>query len=178
MDTAREPHAGKAHTGKAHLQDRVPVRARQLVREPFTARTWRRVAYALLAVPVALAAVPVGLLGGRAAAGRWQRGLVGRFLGARPPGSSAGVLHALLALPLNLVVAAVTLYGWSIVPMNIGWPLRGGDPATSWGGPTFAGAWSFHAVLGGLGFLLLMPWVGRGLAALQVRLATALLARP
>ncbi|MFE7072335.1 sensor domain-containing protein [Streptomyces sp. NPDC057620] len=237
MDTAREPHAGKAHAGKAHFQDRVPARARQLVREPFTARTWRRVAYALLAVPVALAAVPVGLLGGRAAAGRWQRGLVGRFLGARPPGSSAGVLHALLALPLNLVVAAVTLYGWSIVPMNIGWPLRGGDPTTSWGGPTFAGAWpcpqspacpatpgthsrrtgrspeyvqyeglrparrehapdaagpalraddgtlrtrpwSFHAVLGGLGFLLLMPWVGRGLAALQVRLATALLARP
>ncbi|MGW6014576.1 hypothetical protein [Streptomyces sp. NPDC055210] len=173
MDTAREPHAGKAPA-----RGRVAVRARQLVREPFTARTWRQVAYALPAVPVGLAAVPVALLGGRAAAGRRQRDLVGRFLGVRLPGSSPGVLHALLALPLNLAVAALTLYGWSIVPMNIGRPLRGGDPATSWGGPTFAGAWAFHALSGGVGFLLLMPWLGRALAALQLRLATALLARP
>ncbi|MFD0308399.1 hypothetical protein [Streptomyces sp. NPDC127119] len=153
MDIAREPHAGKAH-----VRDRVPVRARQLVREPFTARTRRRVAYAPPAVPVAL-------LGGRAAAGRRQRDLVGRFLGGRLPGSSPGVLHAPLALPLNLAVAAVTLYGRSIVPMNIGRPLRGGDPSTSWCGPAFAGAWAFHAVLGGIGFLLLLPWLGRALAA-------------
>ncbi|WP_328496508.1 hypothetical protein OHS59_30250 [Streptomyces sp. NBC_00414] len=173
MDTVREPPVRKPY-----VRDDLAVRAWQLVREPFTAGTWRRVAYALLAVPVALAAVPVALLGGRAAAGRWQRGLVRRLLGTRLPGSSPGVRHALLALPLNLAVAAVTLYGWMVVPMNIGWPLRGGDPATSWGGPTFAGAWAFHAVLGGIGFLLLMPWVGRALAALQLRLATALLARP
>jgi hypothetical protein len=158
---------------KPYVRDDAAVRAWQLVREPFTARTWRRVAYALLAVPVAL----VSLLGGRPA-GRWQRGLVRRFLGVELPGAVSrrrGVAHALLALPLNLAVAVVTLFGWSVVPMNLGWPLRGGDPATAWGGPTFAGAWAFHAAVGGLGFLLLMPWLGRALAALQVRLATALL---
>jgi hypothetical protein len=158
---------------KPYVRDAAAVRAWQLVREPFTARTWRRVAYALLAVPVALVSLPVGLLG--PVSGRWQRGLVRRFLGVELPGSSRGVGHALLALPLNLAVAVVTLFGWSVVPMNLGWPLRGGDPATAWGGPTFAGAWAFHAAVGGLGFLLLMPWLGRALAALQVRLATALL---
>ncbi|WAU79790.1 hypothetical protein O1Q96_08570 [Streptomyces sp. Qhu-G9] len=167
MDTARKPYT----------RDAAAVRAWRLVREPFTARTWRRVAYALLAVPVGLVSLPVALLGGRRA-GRWQRGLVRRFLGVELPGSSRGALHALLSLPPNLVVAVVTLYGWSVVPMNIGWPLRGGDPATAWGGPTLAGAWAFHAVVGGVGFLLLMPWLGRALGALQLRLATALLARP
>jgi hypothetical protein len=172
MDTVRKPYVRKPY-----VRDDVAVRVWQFVREPFTVRTWRRVAYALLAVPVGLVSVPVGLLGCRAA-GRWQRALIRRFLGVAQPGSSRGVLHALLALPLNLVVAVVTLYGWSIVPMNLGWPLRAGDPANAWGGPTLAGAWAFHAVLGGGGFLLLMPWLGRALGALQLRLATALLARP
>ena len=42
MDTAQQPY----------VRDDTAVRAWQLVREPFTARAWRRVAYALLAVPV------------------------------------------------------------------------------------------------------------------------------
>jgi len=77
---------------------------------------------------------------------------------------------------LNLLVLAVTVYGWSIVPMNLGWPLRAGsDYADSWGGPTFAGAWAFHALVGGVGFLLLMPWLGRATDAVQLRLAAAFL---
>jgi len=148
----------------------------RILREPFTAPTWRRVAYALLALPVGVACVPLALVGAPTA--RWQRALAHRFLGADPRGRArAGLVHALLATPVNLLVLAVTLYGWSIVPMNLGWPLRAGsDYSTAWGGPTFAGAWAFHAVLGGLGFLLLMPWPGRAMAALQIRIAHRFLA--
>jgi hypothetical protein len=148
----------------------------RIAREPFTAATWRRAGYALLALPVGVACVPLALLG--APTGRWQRALVRRFLGAAlPPATRAGgLLHALAATPLNLLTVFVTVYGWSLVPMNLGWPLRAGsDYSDAWGGPTFAGAWAFHAVVGGVGFLLLMPWLGRGLAALQTRLARALL---
>ncbi|MFJ9628021.1 hypothetical protein ACIRU8_10040 [Streptomyces sp. NPDC101175] len=149
---------------------------RRLARAPFTAATWRRTAYAVLALPVGLACVPLALLGAPTA--RWQRGLVRRFLGADLPGTArrGGLRHALLATPLNLLTAFVTAYGWAIVPMNLGWPLRAGsDYSAAWGGPTFAGAWAFHAVLGGIGFLLLTPWLVRGLTTVQIRVARSLL---
>ncbi|TXS40152.1 hypothetical protein EAO75_34650 [Streptomyces sp. uw30] len=148
----------------------------RLVREPFTAPTWRRTAYAVTALPMGMVCVPLGLAG--LPTGRWQRGLARTLLGAAPArGSRSGLLHALVALPLNLVTAVVTLYGWSIVPMNLGWPLRaGGDPSDAWGGPTYSGAWAFHAIVGGLGFLLLMPWVVRTLTGLQLRWARTALA--
>jgi hypothetical protein len=156
------------------IDDTASLRAWRLVREPFTAATWRRVAYALLALPVSVVCVPLGLVG--RTGGRWQRRLVRRFLGVEVEGKARGLLHAVAATPLNLLVLAVTGYGWSIVPMNLGWPLRAGsDYSGAWGGPTFAGAWAFHAVVGGIGFLLIMPWVGRGMAAVQGRLAAALL---
>ncbi|MFG2740704.1 hypothetical protein ACGFY0_11660 [Streptomyces chartreusis] len=148
----------------------------RLVREPFTAVTWRRTAYAVTALPVGAVCVPLAATG--LPTGRWQRGLARRLLGAEiPAGPRTGLVHALVALPLNLISALVTLYGWSIVPMNLGWPLRaGGDPAGAWGGPTFAGAWAFHAIVGGLGFLLLMPCVVRALTGLQLRWARTALA--
>lgn len=132
--------------------------------EPFRAATWKRVAYLLLAVPAGLLCIP------HVAAAK----LLGLDLGRRPAPWRL-VLHALLATPLNVAAVVVTVYGWSLVPMNLGWPLRAGDPAQAWGGPTFAGAWAFHAVVGGVGFLLLMPWIGRGLTGLQGRLAARLL---
>lgn len=165
------------------VRDDTAVRVWRFVREPFRADTWRRVAYALLAFPVGMMCVPLALVG--APTGRRQRALVRRFLGAEPSGSCRGpehagylrsLAHALLATPLNLLVLAVTGYGWSLVPMNLAWPLRAGsDYADAWGGPTFAGAWAFHALVGGVGFLLLMPWLGRAMAAVQLRLAAALL---
>ncbi|MFF1702652.1 hypothetical protein [Streptomyces sp. NPDC058252] len=212
------------------VRDEPAVRVWRFVREPFEADTWRRVAYALLAFPLGVVCVPLALTG--APAGRWQRGLVRRFLDGPEPsgssrgpahvgsgstrgpahvgsgasegpahvgsgssegpahvgsgssegpadgmsGSSRGLAHAVLAAPLNLLVLAVTGYGWSLVPMNLGWPLRAGsDYADAWGGPTFAGAWAFHAIVGGIGFLLLMPWLGRVMASVQLRLAAALL---
>ncbi|MGV9272267.1 hypothetical protein [Streptomyces griseosporeus] len=158
-----------ATTHPSHPANAALLAVRRIVREPFTAAAWRRTAYAVLALPAGL--VPVG---------RWQRALLRRLLGVRVPAGGRGrpLLHALAATPLNLVVAAVTPYGWSLVPMNLGWPLRVGDDyASAWGGPTFAGAWAFHAVVGGLGFLLLMPWLVRGMTAVQARLATRVLGR-
>ena len=161
-----------------HMQvrDTGAVRMWRIAREPFTATTWRRTAYAVLALPVGLACVPLSLLGAPTA--RWQRGLVRRFLDVDISGTArgGGLPHALLATPLNLLTTFITVYGWAIVPMNLGWPLRAGsDYSGAWGGPTFAGAWAFHAILGGIGFLLLMPWVVRGLTAVQVRVARSLL---
>ncbi|AWT43107.1 MULTISPECIES: hypothetical protein [Streptomyces] len=158
-----------ATTHPSRPADAALLAVRRIVREPFTAAAWRRTAYAVLALPAGL--VPVG---------RWQRALLRRLLGVRVPAGGRGrpLLHTLAATPLNLVVAAVTLYGWSLVPMNLGWPLRVGDDyASAWGGPTFAGAWAFHAVVGGLGFLLLMPWLVRGMTAVQARLASRVLGR-
>jgi hypothetical protein len=176
--THRPPPAHDIRHRQAPARDEASVRVWRFVREPFRADTWRRVAYALVALPVGMACVPLSLLG--APTGRWQRALAHRLLGlpgsVEPPGPLKGLAHALLAAPLNLLVLAVTGYGWSIVPMNLGWPLRAGsDYADSWGGPTFAGAWAFHALLGGVGFLLVMPWLGRIMAAVQLRLAAALL---
>ncbi|WP_406371629.1 hypothetical protein OG788_16435 [Streptomyces sp. NBC_00647] len=200
MATARKPQPPPAHDVRLRPpadRDEASVRVWRFVREPFRAATWRQVAYALLALPAGVACVLLSPVG--APTGRWQRALVHRFLvrpegglteggsadalpdtgipeGAEPPGPLKGFVHALLAAPLNLLVLAVTGYGWSIVPMNLGWPLRAGsDYANAWGGPTFAGAWAFHALVGGVGFLLLMPWLGRVMAAVQLRLAAALL---
>jgi hypothetical protein len=43
------------------------------------------------------------------------------------------------------VALAVTAYGWAIVALNLGYPVRwligmGGSLSDSWGGPTMAGA--------------------------------------
>ncbi|MFF8829464.1 hypothetical protein [Streptomyces sp. NPDC015131] len=138
----------------------------RVLAEPFRAPTWRRTAHALLALPAGALGVPHLL----------ARRTLGLDLG-RPPARRL-VLYALLATPPNVVAALVTLYGWSLVPMNLGWPLRAGDPAGAWGGPSFAGAWAFHALLGGVGFLLLMPWAVRGVTSLQRRLALRLLTGP
>ncbi|MFB7667480.1 hypothetical protein ACFC1R_26665 [Kitasatospora sp. NPDC056138] len=151
---------------------------------PFRGGTWRQVTYLLLALPVGLGCVALALVGGPA--GRVQRGLLHRLLGVRieepeRAGRLLSLLHSVVSLPLNAVALAVTCYGWLLVPLNLGWPLRpliglgDGDYRLAWGGPTFAGAWAFHAVVGGVSFLLLMPWLGRGLTTLQARLATALL---
>lgn len=79
--------------------DPTSVHAWNLVRAPFTATTWRRTAYALLALPLGLACIPLALLGAPAA--RWQRGLVHRFLDTGIPGTAraGGLPHALLATP-------------------------------------------------------------------------------
>jgi hypothetical protein len=180
MTTTREI---PPRTTADHTHAPAGSRVRRVLREPFTAGTWRRFAYGVVALPMSLASIPLALVG--APAGRWQRAVMRRVLREDTEGTvrdvrggaRSGLVHALVSLPLNLLTLFVTVYGWLIVPMNLGWPLRAGDDYSgAWGGPTFAGAWAFHALLGGIGFLLLMPWIGRGLTALQLRLAHRFLA--
>ncbi len=152
-------------------------------RAPFSADTWRRTLYVLLVAPVSVVSVPLVLIGGHRTAARWQRGLARRYLGVwigEP--ASAGtaartIAHALLSLPISLGSLALGVYLWSIVPMNLAYPLRPGTMDSyqhSWGGPTLAGAWAVHAA-GGLVMLWVAPWFVRGAAALQERLARRLL---
>jgi hypothetical protein len=152
-------------------------------RAPFSAVTWRRTRYTLLAVPVGVVSVPLALLGRYREAARLQRDLARRDLGLRMDQPSrrdtAGrvLAHALLGLALNAISLALTAYLWFVVPMNLAYPLRpglSGSYQDSWGGPTLAGAWAVHAA-GGLAILFAIPWVVKGTAALQGRLARRLL---
>jgi Putative sensor len=152
-------------------------------RRPFSADTWRRTCYILLAPPVSLVAVPLALLGGWRAAARLQRGLARRYLGLRihgpAPHDTAGrvVAHAVLGLPLNLGSLALTAYLWWLVPANLAYPLRPGTMDSyqhSWGGPTLAGAWAVHAAAGVV-FLFVTPWIVNGISRWQGRLARRLL---
>ncbi|MGI5399051.1 hypothetical protein ACQEVG_06245 [Streptomyces sp. CA-135486] len=86
--------------------------------------------------------------------------------------------HALVSLPVNVAALTVTFYCWTVVAVNLGFPLRpDNDPTQSWGGPTLAGAWAVHAIGGGVPFLLLTPWVVKGFTKLQARLVTGFLGR-
>ncbi|HET6860212.1 MAG TPA: hypothetical protein VFH94_24355 [Streptomyces sp.] len=132
----------------------------------------------MLALPVGLLCIPLALVGGPAA--RIQRGLACRLLGldtgAPARTGPLALAHALVSAPLNAVAAVVTLFFWMVVVINIGYPLRpDNDYAQSWGGPTLAGAWAVHGIAGGLGFLLLTPWVVKGFNKLQTRLIAGFL---
>jgi hypothetical protein len=139
-------------------------------RLPFSADTWRQTFYVFLALPVSLVSVPLALLGRYQAAARLQRGLARRYLALRidqpTPGDSTGrvLAHAVLSLPLNLVVLALAIYLWSLVPANLAYPLRPGTMDSyqhSWGGPSLAGAWAVHAAVGVV-FLFANPWIVKG----------------
>jgi hypothetical protein len=128
--------------------------------------------------------VPLALVGGPA--GRLQRGLARSLLGAgiEEPARTGPLafVHAVLSVPLNLVAAVVSGYFWTVVVINIGYPLRPDTTAESlahaWGGPSLAGAWAVHGFGGGLPFLFLTPWVMRGFTVLQTQLMRALLGGP
>jgi hypothetical protein len=59
--------------------------------------------------------------------------------------------------------------------MNWAYPLPSGETETAWGGPTMAGAWTFHAVIGTLVFVIIGMPLLTGLAWLQGRLTHTLL---
>jgi hypothetical protein len=173
MDLTQQPIAPRS----TH-RDSAADRALMILREPFRAGTWRRTAYILLALPVGLVCVPLALVGGPA--GRVQRALARRLLHLdteEPPRTGPlAFAHAVISAPLNLVACTVGCYFWTIVAINLGYPLRtDGGPAHAWGGPTMAGAWAVHAVGGGVTFLFLTPWVVKGFTALQSRLVTGFL---
>ncbi|WP_435205352.1 hypothetical protein [Micromonospora sp. bgisy143] len=130
-------------------------------------RAGRSLAYCATLVPVALftlATAPVG--GADAATARW-RGLRTGLLAAPPttapgrrPGTFAVLGHALLSLLLGLV--ALLPIGVEVLMVLRGVLYGVVDPGPydhSWGGPSRAGAWLAH-------FLVGLPMAAAGLAAL------------
>jgi hypothetical protein len=150
---------------------------------PFSADTWRRTVYIVLALPASLAFALLASLGRYRAVARWQSGLTCRYLspctGQPTARGTAGrvIAHTLLSLPLNLVSLLLTAYLWLLVPINIAYPLRPGTMDSyqrSWGGPTLAGAWAVHAAAG-VAVLFLTPWVVQAATRLQARLTRSML---
>jgi hypothetical protein len=134
--------------------------AASVIRAPFTADTWRRTLYTVIAGPLAVVSAPLALIGGPA--GKLQRRVARKLLSldvAEPARTGPrSLLHALLALPLSLPIVVIVGYGWSLAVLNLAYPLRplvglgtGGEGA--WGGPSLAGAWAFHGLFGGV-----RPW--------------------
>ena len=157
-------------------------------RLPFTATTWRRTAYVLVATPVALFGVVAAVARRGRSAHALHHRLLDRWLGpsaapARDPAAVGPVhrgarvaLFGMLSLPLNVGALVVTVYGWSIPPMNLFYPLRAGEPPLddAWGGPSLAGAWAVHA-LGGVPFAFVTAFAVWGLTTVQARLARRVL---
>lgn len=110
-----------------------------------------RTLYGFAAFPVGLA----GLVGSVWAGGLLVR-LSHKLLGdpASPPGAppSRGrvMVYSLASLPLNLVSFALIAAAWSIfVTRGFLYPVfAGNDLEHSWGGPTLAGAWLVHWLIG------------------------------
>jgi hypothetical protein len=118
-------------------------------------------------LPLAIAAVPMALVGCSDTAGRMQSRLALRFNAgavaaapARRQGPVRVIGHSLMvALPalasaLLAALVAFTFYSGYLYPLRpdasfaIGHPLTS-DPrfAQSWGGPTLAGAWFIHSCI-------------------------------
>ena len=109
----------------------------------------RSVLHCALLLPMAVAALIATLVGrSRSAAGWWLR-LRGRPEPVGRPGALVVAGHAVLSLvlgavalvPFGLLAAFVfrgVLYGW----------VDPGPYDTSWGGPTRAGAWAAHFLIG------------------------------
>ncbi|MBM7787988.1 hypothetical protein [Tenggerimyces flavus] len=167
-----------------------------LLRTPFTPYVWRRFAYALLAPLVGLFALGLALSGRYGAAGHLQRALVRTLLQVpldepQPAGNGAHpLLHTVVALPLSVATFFLTTYALTGLVLNVAYPVRvDGFPFDlpglftpshaldgAWGGPTLAGAWAFHGVVGGLLFVYAGSAIVCGLVMLQSRLAGKLLA--
>lgn len=129
-----------------------------------TSEPYRRTVFLVVAIPTAVLSV---FDGGRAQQ-RLAAVLMDRTVGRHR-------FRALLAVPVDALALVIIGYCWSIVLLNIAYPARpligmDGDYSHAWGGPTLAGAWALHGILGGLGFLMLTPWLVRGFTALWVRL--------
>ena len=143
---------------------------------PFTTDSARRALFALRAFPAGLAALGAAAIGQHRWATRWQLDAAGRWSEQARPSSPLRVLtHSVLSLLVGTVA-------WFVVALSVIAAFRGlfyglitdDSYEYSWGGPTLAGAWLVHLVLG----LLLVPvavWILRGIAVLQTGLTRRLL---
>ncbi|MFR9777258.1 hypothetical protein ACL02O_14525 [Micromonospora sp. MS34] len=139
----------------------------------YGAETLRRVAWSVVAVPRALAALPAALRR------RDRVRALARAVLALPVAVAASALTGVLAFLVLINVLAYPFRPW----LGLGGSTRdiwADRYADSWGGPTLAGAWATHATLILLLALPALAGAVRGLFALQRRLtgATSSTVRP
>ncbi|WP_433734318.1 hypothetical protein ACQP0C_19595 [Nocardia sp. CA-129566] len=135
-----------------------------------TVRTLLRwAAYALVAPLLALGPIASRL--------RVPRRMLGIFIAPRDALAVRATVHSVLASAVGLVtwflafLATVAAVRGAIYPL-----IAADDLEHSWGGPTLAGAWAVHALLG-IGLLPAWGLLLAGLGVAQVRLTRRLLGR-
>jgi hypothetical protein len=156
---------------------------------PFSGETWHRTLYALVALPVAIVALPLAVFGRSEAVARFQSRMAWRLLslqvGERSFRAVDGrvIAHAALSLPLDVVATALVTYLWTQGTLgNLAYPLElallGEElnpvPEGTWGGPSLAGAWAVHAAAG-MVILFIAPWIIKGITEAQGSLLRRLL---
>ncbi|WP_194833359.1 hypothetical protein [Nocardia sp. XZ_19_369] len=129
----------------------------------------RGAAYALWALPLAVGPVAPRL--------RVPRRLLGEPITPRDRLAVRATVHRVLSGALGLVTWFLAFLAVLAAVRGVLYPLVASDDyGNSWGGPTLAGAWAVHALLG-LGLLPVCLLLLTALGALQVRLARAVLGR-
>ncbi|WP_069161096.1 sensor domain-containing protein [Nocardia altamirensis] len=133
-------------------------------------RLWLRAAgYAVWALPLAMSPVATRL--------RVPRRTFGESVTPRDRLAWRAMLHSVLSAAVGLLAMFFVLLAVLGAVRGVAYPLVAGDNyENSWGGPTLAGAWAVHAVLG-LGVLPLWFAALAGLGALQIRLVRGTLGR-
>jgi hypothetical protein len=158
---------------------RLPASPRHRVPGRLAGSTARAVVYCLVLVPLGVASLVVAPFGGAQRVAGWWRGLRTGLLcqPSVPPRRPAGLAvlgHALASVLLG--VAALPALGAQVLMVRRGL-LYGmfdrGPYDTSWGGPSRAGAWFAHFLVG-LPFTALGLVALAGIAALHQRLTQAL----
>lgn len=152
---------------------------------PLRGAGWRRLTYALVALPVEVAGLLLTLVGATrtahrvvyaaarllpAATGPDREGAADPAAGGpgRPQPWWKFLGRRLLAVPLAAVATVVALVLVANTLRNLGYPLQP-ERVTDWGGPSLAGRWSLHA-FGWLPFAYLGLWLVWGLTLVQQRL--------
>ncbi|MGO4617509.1 hypothetical protein AB4305_25095 [Nocardia sp. 2YAB30] len=129
----------------------------------------RYAAYALWVLPLSIRRIATRL--------RVPRRMLGETVLPHRFSAPRAILHSVLSGTVGLLAWFLAFLAVVAALRGIGYPLIAADNLEgSWGGPTLAGAWVVHAVLG---ICLLPVWLLllAGLGAFQVRLIRGLLGR-
>ncbi len=147
-----------------------PIRRGDTVDGMTTVRSLLRWATYALVAPV----IGVGPIASRF---RVPRRLLGIFIAPRDALVMRATVHSVLAGALGLLTWCLAFLATIAAVRGIFYPLIADhDLENSWGGPTLAGAWAVHALLG-VGLLPVWGLVLAGLGVVQVRLTRGLLGR-
>ncbi|MFC4373474.1 hypothetical protein ACFO5K_05120 [Nocardia halotolerans] len=134
-----------------------------------TERALRSAAFELAALPLAFTRVRTRL--------RTARRLLRVPVGAQNVSLTRCLLHAMISAGVGLLGWFLAMLAVLVLVRGLAYPLVAADGyADSWGGPTLAGAWLVHAVLGVLiapALLAVIAVLGR----LQLRLTRSVLGR-